>query len=467
MKSLLRAAAFLFFVLAAFYLRACLSVCGWSAPTGPSLIDGAWRAAQHVLQGADGWLAASHREWWASVVFTGAYALAVAVADRYPPRTVVPLAVAAGFGALILLFTRTYYSTDMYDYLVRGRLLVIHHANPFIVPPKAFPDDLYFPLANWPRTVWVYGPVWLLVVSALAAVPASILGGVLMLRGLMITAHMFNGWLLWSLLAEAPAGRRARQTALYLFCPLALSESAINAHCDLLMVTFLLAGTLAARCDRARLAAIYFALAALVKAYAGPALVFFGLAQVARARPGLRLRTGLGLAAPAAALAIVAYAPFVHTMSAFLAPIRGAAAQGLVQSWASVRVVRSWLKPNHAVILAHTAMLGAFLYGVVISARKLKWQEATGWFFVIFCSATTWFQPWYAVMALAMAMTAESPSLAAAAVTLAVLAPICYLGGCMNWSAVTEDRLFLFTQFLPLDVAAFVWMLRRPAAPAR
>ena len=460
MKPAIRALAFLCFVATAFYVRGCLNHCGWLTPASVSRVDSGWVTLQNHLQGADEWLAGPRREWTAYLIFIAAYLFAVVIAGRYPPRTMAPLAVTAGFAAGIFLLTRTCYSTDMFDYLVRGRLLVVHHANPFTVPPDAFPTDPYFSLIHWPKAVWIYGPAWLAVVSAVAALHGSILASALTLRVLMSAAYLLNGWLIWKLLDRAPAGRRAWQTALYLFCPLSLWESAINAHCDFLMLTFLLAGTLAARRDRTVTAVIWLSLAALVKAYAAAAVIFFMAGAVAHSRPGNRLRTAFAALAPAVMLVLAGYGPFVHTVSARLAPLQNAA-QSLSYSWAASWVVRSRLSRTQSAALSHVGLLAAFVYGLAKSVRGREWQDATAGFFFLFCVATTWFQPWYAEMALAMAVTTDSPTLTAGAVLLGILAPISYFSGCLGWTSAINDRIYLLTQLFPLDAALLIWMLRR------
>lgn len=48
-------------------------------------------------------------------------------------------------------------STDVYDYLFRGRILARYGANPFTTPPQSFPDDPLLPYVAWKLVFTAYG----------------------------------------------------------------------------------------------------------------------------------------------------------------------------------------------------------------------------------------------------------------------------------------------------------------------
>lgn len=81
------------------------------------------------------------------------------------------LALAAA-GPLIL-------SRDVSSYAIYGRIAAVHHANPYRLPPSAFPADPFAPVVSreWRRTTSVYGPASTIVGAAIARVWRDSPGG--------------------------------------------------------------------------------------------------------------------------------------------------------------------------------------------------------------------------------------------------------------------------------------------------
>ncbi|HEV7663312.1 MAG TPA: hypothetical protein VGQ62_07230, partial [Chloroflexota bacterium] len=73
--------------------------------------------------------------------------------------------VALGFSALfcvelVLAYPAT--AVDVFGYIAHGRLLAIHHVNPFQLAPNEFPGDAIIPFLAFPDEPSQYGPVWVL-----------------------------------------------------------------------------------------------------------------------------------------------------------------------------------------------------------------------------------------------------------------------------------------------------------------
>jgi hypothetical protein len=68
------------------------------------------------------------------------------------------------FGALIFsllnFFVFPLTSTDVYDYVARGRITGVHEGNPYTDVPNDYPDDPYVQMAAWRKNTTVYGPLW-------------------------------------------------------------------------------------------------------------------------------------------------------------------------------------------------------------------------------------------------------------------------------------------------------------------
>jgi len=176
-------------------------------------------------------------------------------------------------------------ATDVYSYASYGRLLLVHHVNPYFVPPAAYPHDPIYSALYWTHTVTVYGPLWTLISGPLS-LGSTHASYILSFRAFAFAMHLLNILLVTATLRTM--GRSPRVvllgTLLYAWNPLVLSESALGAHNDVFMVTFLLLGLfLSARAERndiTRFRAyapplIAFTLAALVKFSALPAIPIF------------------------------------------------------------------------------------------------------------------------------------------------------------------------------------------------
>ena len=187
----------------------------------------------------------------------------------------------------LYLFTPATFSDDVYSYASYGRLLSVHHASPYVIPPSAYPHDPTFKLVHWKDTVSIYGPLWIVISAVVGLVSGpDRLGYLIAFRLCAFVAHLLNIWLVTATLRTLghPTRTVALGTLLYAWNPLVLFESSLGGHNDVFMVTFLFLGLLfSARAERSgatRLrdaipALVAFTLAALVKLTAIPIIVFF------------------------------------------------------------------------------------------------------------------------------------------------------------------------------------------------
>ncbi len=187
----------------------------------------------------------------------------------------------------IYIFTPVSTSDDIGSYASYGRLLIIHHANPYFIPPSSFPQDPTYHLIYWRNIVTIYGPIWTLI-SAFLGWLADIdsLGYLVTFRIFTFAAYLLNILLVTAVLRAMNRSPRtiALGTLFYAWNPLVLLESSLGGHNDILMVTFMLLGVLlsvrAEQNDIARFrfyaaSLVVFTLAALVKFSAIPIIALF------------------------------------------------------------------------------------------------------------------------------------------------------------------------------------------------
>lgn len=105
------------------------------------------------------------------VVALAGYAALLLLAHR--GRTPSARAVATTAGALLVLAVAVppLHSRDVYLYAMQGRIVAVHHANPYLTEPNAFPDDPALALVAKPFRDGgsAYGPAFTAVETAVAA----------------------------------------------------------------------------------------------------------------------------------------------------------------------------------------------------------------------------------------------------------------------------------------------------------
>ncbi len=188
---------------------------------------------------------------------------------------------------MIFVLTPAMLSHDIFVYAGYGRLIAAHGANPYFTTLTTFPHDPFILLDDWSWAIAAYGPVWLTICAACAWMfGADPIRYIITFRLLGLLAHLLNTSLIYKILQHM--GRSPRTvmlgTLLYAWNPLALMESALGGHNDILMVTFILWGILlSVRGERRGLTRpgsylppiIAFTLAALIKYTSGPLIIFF------------------------------------------------------------------------------------------------------------------------------------------------------------------------------------------------
>ncbi|MBE3559613.1 MAG: hypothetical protein IMW89_10355 [Ktedonobacteraceae bacterium] len=246
---------------------------------------------------------------------------------------------------LAFLLTPAMLSHDIFVYAGYGRILTIHHANPYFTTLSMFPQDPFNRLDDWKNVLSAYGPLW----TALCGLIALLAGDdpartILLYRGFALASHLLNISLIAAILGTL--GRSPRTITLgmllYAWNPLVLEESSLGAHNDTFMMTLVLAGFFFSVRTVQNLgqhrpsllqslpALVAFTLAALVKFTAAPVLFFFllllarqaydaNLAHVTRIAAGTRqyfahLKAIALIVVPAGAvsgtLALVLYLPY-------------------------------------------------------------------------------------------------------------------------------------------------------------
>ncbi len=305
-------------------------------------------------------------------------------------------------------------AADVFGYIADGRLFALHHVNPFLIAPSAYPSDPIVPFLAYPDEPSQYGPVWVLLGGDLASLAqGDLLTELLLYKLLAAAAHIGGAALVYRIALNLTRMRtRAQASAfLYLWNPMLLWEMVGNAHNDGLMMFFGLVGVW--------LFVSGYHLAVLATVAAG-ALVKIPAALVAPTLlVGIWRRTWLKAVEGsllAAVLVAAVYRPFWQGPDTLTALQR---ADLFTASLGSV--LRLALEPSlgqsDASSVARTVSLSAFaVIGVISFLFAIKAQTAADTlraaYFTLLAALlllTTWFQAWYVVWPFAVGAALAEP----------------------------------------------------------
>lgn len=292
-------------------------------------------------------------------------------------------------------------STDAWSYWDYGRLPAVHGANPYSVPPSAFPGDPAYAHmgAHWHGTTSVYGPLF-----TLASEPLSLAAG---------SSADAAAWI-WKLLAAVAAlaaallaARISQRPALTVvavgWSPLLAVHAAGGGHNDAWVAALLLGGVAAASARHRVLAGAGWAAAALVK---WVPLVLLPLRVLAAAgRDGVALtvrkaaRPAAGVVAVGGAVAIAASVRYGWHWLGAVGPLARNAGDATRFSL-SGRLEQAGL-PHGAALALPLGALG--LAGIALLRTAWRGRARTGLAAVLLVGLSPLLAPWYLLWAVPLA----------------------------------------------------------------
>ena len=133
---------------------------------------------------------------------------------------------------LILLFAYPAFSHDLFNYIFDARIVVLHHANPWITKPNDFGLDPWLRFMHWTHRTYPYGPFWL----ATSIIPYFLGFGKFALTLINFKILGFLSYLV-SCFMIYKISKNKLSLSLFAFNPLVLWESLINSHLDAFMIS--------------------------------------------------------------------------------------------------------------------------------------------------------------------------------------------------------------------------------------
>ena len=166
----------------------------------------------------------------------------------------------------LLLFLYPFDAADVFDNMMRGRMLGVYGANPFLQTPAQFARDPIFKYVAWKGWTSAYGPGWEVLAGWVARLAGSgVVANILafkMLPGAFLLAIV--GLVALTLRKTAPKSALAN-TLLLAWNPVVLYETWGNGHNDMAMVFWILAAVLALLHHRHTLAILALVVGGLFK----------------------------------------------------------------------------------------------------------------------------------------------------------------------------------------------------------
>ncbi|MCC7369369.1 MAG: glycosyltransferase family 39 protein [Chloroflexi bacterium] len=393
----------------------------------------------------------------ALLALTGMYGASLWLAPRVQGRALwLLLLVGMPLGlAVLLLPAYPVLSNDIFKYVFDGRILAVYHENPFVKVPADYPDDRFYDLVYWKAVVNAHGPIW----RVLEAVSAEVGGercanAIMAMKVWPILAYLGTIGVLFGLLRTVAPERALAGALAYAWCPLVLFEALQNGHNDVVAALPMLLALWAALAGRWWIVPVLVALGFLVKPLAGlaaPVLLIAALRSGGRARRDIVLG-----AAPAAAIFLGAYAPFFVGLTTFQGMERSGIFSASPGELVVIALEGAGWPLDRAMSAARIVANGGFLLILGVALQAL-WRGTLNLpsalaasFFGYLLFGSQWFNPWYLLWLLPLALATPGWQIRGLALAFVLLAPLTYL---LQYDA----RLVVPLVFLPVGMLAIWW----------
>lgn len=137
--------------------------------------------------------------------------------------------------ALIFLFAYPAFSHDIFNYIFDVRILLVHHASPWLKTALDFPADPWTRFMHWTHRTYPYGPFWLVF-----TIPVYFLGWgkfvltLLAFKFLAGISYILSCYLLLEICRKTNR-KEYLPVVLFGFNPLIIIEGLISSHLDIFM----------------------------------------------------------------------------------------------------------------------------------------------------------------------------------------------------------------------------------------
>jgi len=326
-------------------------------------------------------------------------------------RAVVLLSIAAHVAVLTLPLL---ISRDVYSYIAYGRIVAIHHANPYVLTAADFPRDLVAALVGpkWLATPAVYGPLFTGLASLVVRAVDGLAGQIAVFRWTAALASLGTVALIATTARRLVPARAAFAVVAFGVNPVVLFQSVASGHNDLLIALAVAGAFACVVSGRTLIAVAVLALGAVVKAPAALPLALLVVWCVARSDPGRRLRTLATHGGLAAAIGLLCAAPFLQLHDPTLGMLELAGHEGWLAPSRLFRRLLDAISGDTLGVVARVAFAATLLVALALLIRDvwrnrevgdraiLELGAAWGWSLLLLMLLGPVLLPWYVTWAL-------------------------------------------------------------------
>ena len=167
---------------------------------------------------------------------------------------------------LVFLLVNPVFSIDFHCYVMQGRVMSIHGANPYLVSLDTFSQDPFLKGIFWTHRVAFYGPVWMLISSAMTFLAGnSVFLNLVALKMPMLAGYLILIWQGYSLAERVCPERKHVVASLLAFNPFIITQYLMDAHHDILMFALVIWAVNLIYKKKYLIGYVVFALSVLIK----------------------------------------------------------------------------------------------------------------------------------------------------------------------------------------------------------
>ena len=146
----------------------------------------------------------------------------------------------AFFAGIFLCCIYPIFSIDLFEYIIRGRILGIYNANPYVYAPVNFSKDILYDVIFWKDQPMIYGPVWAyLVTSAVSIAKDSIFLSQFLVKSILLIFHISLSYVIFAISKHVGSKEGKEIMLSYLLNPFILVMVLVDGHMDTVMMCFL------------------------------------------------------------------------------------------------------------------------------------------------------------------------------------------------------------------------------------
>lgn len=351
------------------------------------------------------------------------------------------IALGGGLFSALLLALYPVDASDIYDYIMRGRMSALYGLNPLEDVPMQVAFDDFYRYASWRRTPSAYGPLWEILAHGVTAFTSEMSRNaqVIAYKLLVVAGYGLTGLFIGLTLARIAPRRLLLGSYLFLWNPLVLYMTAGTGHNDALMTACVAFAIYALSRRWYGVATLGAVLGVLIKFIPALLLPFIALLAWRDLGPRRWLRYALTAGLVCGGLTLLLYVPYWHGFDTLRTSRRAVMYTGSVAT-----VLRHLLMPitdgisdlstsarqtpNASGLLANGTLV---IFGAVYLVELFKvWRErqlmpALRSFARVIVAyllvASLWFHAWYVVWLLAIVALLENTPTRRLALTFSYL----------------------------------------------